>query len=171
MTQENNQYLTPPPQVSGLADDVLTALDEAITIVFDATGSALLAGEKCKPTDRSVIYKRLCEAGRLLEFTVKPALRARPAEPAAGSVPEGWISINDRLPPIGERVLINDGGDVAFGHLSDARPLARSKPENGQHWRGENYDYDGCDGAALSVTEWMPIPATPTAAPSGKGGQ
>lgn len=65
-----------------------------------------------------------------------------------------WISIEERLPDLHDRVLILDGGEIAFGELISVR-------KKKAYWEGENYDYGGCPGKAYSVTHWMPLPEPP----------
>lgn len=41
-------------------------LKEAEEKVWECTGTAFLAGEKCNPDDRQVVYKKLCAVGNLI---------------------------------------------------------------------------------------------------------
>jgi len=77
---------------------------------------------------------------------------AEPSLASAGSVgnysakPNSWISVAERLPEEGERVLAWDNdfneSEVAIYYAHDG-------------W--------GCDAAmSLNVTHWMPLPAPPT---------
>lgn len=74
---------------------------------------------------------------------------------------EGWIPVGERLPPIGERVILLDGEDVAFGIFTGAK-----RPDN--QWEAENYGYDGCSDRALGVTHWMPLPTAPHSQEAGE---
>lgn len=64
-----------------MSAQLLAELERIATLIFDCSGSALLAGEKCQPEDRAIIYKKLCEAGRSVE-ALKDLLPAPPTERA-----------------------------------------------------------------------------------------
>jgi hypothetical protein len=53
------------------AAEAVQTLVEVRDAIFDATGSALLAGEKCKPEDRGIIYRKLCEAGNHADAAIE----------------------------------------------------------------------------------------------------
>lgn len=57
-----------------------------------------------------------------------------------------WISVKDRLPPCGERVLTTDGNAVFEAHLSISHKWVRC----GFLWWGQGV-----------VTHWMPLPDPP----------
>jgi len=67
----------------------------------------------------------------------------------------GWISVEDRLPELEQRVLILDGGDVAFATRIHKRNDGRV------FWDAENYGYDGTSDEAIGVTHWQPLPELP----------
>lgn len=48
--------------------EALTLLKEVEDAIFTATGSALLAGEKCHPDDKTKLYKLLCAAGNKCSY-------------------------------------------------------------------------------------------------------
>jgi hypothetical protein len=78
-----------------------------------------------------------------------------------GGMMSDWIACSDKLPDIGHRVLVVDGGSVEFGHLSGPLEYKRNPHERKQHWRVENTGYDGDDDISCHVTHWQPIPDGP----------
>lgn len=86
---------------------------------------------------------------------VETALQSSPQN--AASVGSGWISVEERLPAIGERVL-------AFTPRSErkVKELTRLIPYEGaieffwDHYRGQSTHVQ------KSVTHWMPLPPPPT---------
>ena len=74
-----------------------------------------------------------------------PAIKLEDIEelPAVGTEPK-WISVEERLPPCGERVLITEGSAVFEAYLSISNKWVR----NGIGWME-------------CVTHWMPLPEPP----------
>ena len=56
-----------------------------------------------------------------------------------------WISVEERLPEQGERVLVSNGGFICESYLS----------QSGKWQRG------GVDMFFMTPTHWMPLPAPP----------
>jgi hypothetical protein len=75
-----------------------------------------------------------------------------------------WISVKDRLPELGERVLVIDKyGEIEIGNYSSFRNEqyytynpTESKEEN----RGWENDWC-CSQDIEDVTHWMPLPEPP----------
>lgn len=70
-----------------------------------------------------------------------------------------WISVEERLPEPGERVLATNGNIVGEAYITNALPLekisaARWKRHYGASWMAA-FDAD--------VTHWMPLPEPPEA--------
>ena len=90
-----------------------------------------------------------CAASKQAELD---AANAKIAElTATPQVPEGWISVKDRLPPdcssyaISSMCIISNDGFVTFGYWN---------PE-AETWDDGQYDI------TRQVTHWMPLPAAP----------
>lgn len=73
-------------------------------------------------------------------------------EQPALTPPIEWVSVKERLPEPGERVLATDGGFVGEGYVSHYNKWCRS---NGMKW----------DMFRTEVTHWMPLPAPPDRRP------
>jgi hypothetical protein len=71
-----------------------------------------------------------------------------------------WISVDDRLPGVGEEVLIWCGYRIC-GYRSDDK----NDPENHSGWV---IDFD--NGLAKAITHWMPLPVAPSTGEASKDG-
>lgn len=72
----------------------------------------------------------------------------------------GWVSVKDRLPEEGERVLATDGDFVGEAYLMDYHPVPGVF---GRYW----YRSYGANWSLVSdkpVTHWMPLPEPPEGA-------
>ncbi len=70
-----------------------------------------------------------------------------------------WISVEDRLPSPGARVLITDGVFVGEGFLAGKAFLGRGE---GTSWkRYSNIPWD--KSMKTEITHWMPLPGAPEA--------
>lgn len=66
-----------------------------------------------------------------------------------------WIKCSDRLPKVGERVLVCS----VYGAVQHCA-YYRDADDDNDFWQDT---YDLADGRALDeVTHWMPLPAAPT---------
>lgn len=69
-----------------------------------------------------------------------------------------WISVEDRLPSPGARVLITDGVFVGEGFLAGKAFFGRGE---GTSWkRYSNIPWD--KSMKTEITHWMPLPGAPT---------
>ncbi len=68
-----------------------------------------------------------------------------------------WISVEERLPEVFERVLIlsGDNNDVEFACYTGRFDMRRKYPAI---FSEENAGYDGCPGDNYWVSHWMPQP-------------
>lgn len=73
-------------------------------------------------------------------------------EQPALTPPVEWVSVKERLPELGERVLFTEGVFVCEGYVSQYNNWFRS---NGMKW----------DMFRTEVTHWMPLPAPPDRRP------
>ena len=64
----------------------------------------------------------------------------------------GWISVEDRLPEVGERVLITCLSAISKGQVVN---ITRYE---GANWRD---GYNGIKVLSSHVTHWMPLPELP----------
>jgi len=84
------------------------------------------------------------------------------AAPAAPSVPAGWISVADRMPPPDTRLLVVWGDQKA---VDKAHTFSKWK----HHSNPLGYLIQGHPGSHNDVTHWMPLPAAPTDGGQGHG--
>lgn len=81
-------------------------------------------------------------------------------QPSAVKVPDGWISVEERLPEpdTGEVLVWLTGGRCAFDewhmHREDPTGMGGPTMDMGLMWR--DYDYE-------DITHWQPLPAAPAA--------
>lgn len=66
-----------------------------------------------------------------------------------------WISINDRLPEVGEEVLVFTNGCIRVWSL-----IQPDKESADVCWE-DDYGYFQCDEGIKTVTHWMPLPEPP----------
>nr|DAU47013.1 MAG TPA: Protein of unknown function (DUF551) [Caudoviricetes sp.] len=105
-----------------------------------------------------------CKVGEIqnrreyIEFAAANVIERLTAENAAlrEKVPE-WISVEDRLPSPGARVLITDGVFVGEGFLAGKAFFGRGE---GTSWkRYSNIPWD--KSMKTEITHWMPLPGAP----------
>ena len=87
-------------------------------------------------------------------------------------IPEGWISVNDRLPKIGRTPILVAVSWVKYGEHEDGTPTEATGvdvtegeyvPAHGE--AGGYFDsYQGRHGDSQYITHWQPLPKPPTAA-------
>jgi len=88
---------------------------------------------------------------------------AHPVDAASTTLPldslaSMWISIEDRLPDVKERVMFYRAEGFCFGYRRDDMSTV---------WMDESYqNADGDATGCWGVTHWMPIPAAPQALPA-----
>ena len=105
-----------------------------------------------------------CKVGEIqnrreyIEFAAANVIERLTAENAAlrEKVPQ-WISVEDRLPSPGARVLITDGVFVGEGFLAGKAFLGHGE---GTSWkRYSNIPWD--KSMKTEITHWMPLPGAP----------
>ena len=87
-------------------------------------------------------------------------------------IPEGWISVNDRLPEVGRTPILVAVSWVKYGEHEDGTPTEATGvdvtdgeyvPAHGE--AGGYFDsYQGSHGDSQYITHWMPLPKPPMAA-------
>lgn len=91
----------------------------------------------------------------------------RPTNVQAQASTAGWISVSDRLPPIGQEVLVHVPGSAR----APVTALMRLIPWEGSpdfYWDNA-YPGKGNMHIGPSVAHWMPLPAWPDAVPTLRG--
>ena len=73
-----------------------------------------------------------------------------------------WISVDDRLPDIGDRVLVNLSGDLIVLELREEIPTYEEAFLPFYYWH-EPYD-EMLDIEYDEVVHWMPLPPPPESA-------
>lgn len=63
-----------------------------------------------------------------------------------------WISVDDKLPPYDEWVMVHHARMVAVALLCEATE---------DDWEGEDYWLDSYRNQVLGVTHWQPLPNKP----------
>ena len=105
---------------------------------------------------------KAAEAIRALEgwesFLVHPAdAPDDAAEREAWKYEARWISVDERLPNVGETVVILDRGVIGIGRKAN-------DDDDSLMWLDiESVDRDGDYNDTYDVTHWMPLPAPPAA--------
>lgn len=67
---------------------------------------------------------------------------------------DSWIRTDDKPPPLGERVLLTDGQNVAEGY----RCATGYRRYYGEKWEASLNKYGG---TFMIVTHWRPLPDPP----------
>lgn len=107
----------------------------------DICGRDIPVGELCYGLKKgNCICKDCCTGFENCTFSLAPAPTLTP--------PNEWVSVKERLPELGERVLFTEGVFVCEGYVSQYNNWFRS---NGMKW----------DMFRTEVTHWMPLPAPP----------
>lgn len=63
-----------------------------------------------------------------------------------------WISIKEKLPPIGKLVLLNGNDGVFRGYRGD---------DNSEGWQCYPVGLYAGDGCVFGITHWMELPESP----------
>jgi hypothetical protein len=77
----------------------------------------------------------------------------------SGAIPDGWVSVAQRLPEFGQTVLIRF---AKSGHIEDA---TFHQDEYSDGWTYCLYDGERLNDGP---SHWMPLPAAPSPAPQGE---
>lgn len=152
----------PDKPVAWLRDD---GLDEPVACITNRVKEIWLAAWP-KQVERYTIPLGVIDAAKPADCLCVHAIKQTPGQPTvhdprcllyAGALPaggEGWVSVHDRLPKLGDKVLTWDGDfvhvDEFVTHYEEPYPGGGRIPTD--DWFGDDY---------ASVTHWMPLPPPP----------
>lgn len=159
----------PHCHVYGLEDTPVAVERETSRAVFEALLSEWAANRKLDPTDRElperIAQERADWLARLdaaeppaevvyLSNAAAPAAEIAARAHAFVSAADGWISVEERLPGIGEDVLL------AAHHRKN--PAERRHMVASIEWPGGSWQSETLYLGDWTITHWRPLPEPPT---------